>query len=96
MTCEECRDLNTHPFRTPDDMVNAVQVASQELDRGVLKRVEQVTRELTDAAHEAMQSVYEARAVPDSAHYEFECTTCGDRFDLVADFTEGTGGWTRR
>jgi hypothetical protein len=36
------------------------------------------------------------QSVPESVHYEFECTTCGDRFELVADFTAGTGGWTRQ
>src|SRR5688572_24725020 len=95
MACEECRDLGTHHFRTPDDMVHAFQVASQELDRGVLKRIEQKVTPLSDAAHEAMTSVYEARAVPETARYEFECTTCGDRFELSADIDAGTGGWTR-
>ncbi|HYC37014.1 MAG TPA: hypothetical protein VEC19_11360 [Usitatibacter sp.] len=97
MPCEECRELNTHAFRNADDMVNAVRLAAEELDRGVLKRFDpmQGERDLDNAAHEAMRSVYQARALPEGASYAFECTTCGDRFTLVANFDSGTGGWTR-
>jgi hypothetical protein len=102
MTCEECRDLNTHAFRSPDDLVHAIQVAAVESERGVLKRLE-VPREarvrIEDEHHdpavtEALASVYGAD-LPEQVHYRFECTTCGDRFDLRADIAAGQGQWVR-
>ena len=93
MPCEECRDLNTHAFRSVDDVLHALRVSGQELDRGVLKRVEAPAR--TDAAHEALMSAYSAQALPETVRYVFACTTCGDRFDLLADVHAGTGTWTR-
>src|SRR5512141_315604 len=93
MTCEECRDLETHVFRSVDDMVNAVQVAAAEVDRGVLERIH--VEDLRPAEEEAMSSVFSANALPGTVRYRFKCTVCGDRFELYADTTEGTGGWTR-
>jgi hypothetical protein len=103
VTCEECRDLNTHQFRSPDDMVHAIQVAAVESERGVLKRLE-VPRDTarirnddpsdSNAVREALASVY-ASDLPEQVHYRFECTTCGDRFDLRADIAAGQGNWVR-
>ena len=39
MPCEECRVLSTHSFSSHSDLVNALQVAAGELDRGVLALV---------------------------------------------------------
>ena len=93
MTCEECKDLNTHAFRSGDDLVYAAQVAATELDRGVLKRVNHA--ELSVAEQEALYSAVESGSRPGTLLYQFECTTCGDRFELAGDPEEGTGGWTR-
>jgi hypothetical protein len=92
MSCDECRELNTHAFRTPDDMVHAVQVAAYESERGVLRRLD--ARELRDSEREALESAL-AAGVPDMLRYRFECCVCGDRFELVADTRDGSGGWTR-
>ena len=93
MACAECRDLTAHEFATPADMVHAFQVAAQELDRGVLRRVQ--AEELTVRERDAMYSALEAEAVPETLRYRFECTSCGDRFALWADTAAGKGGWTR-
>ena len=93
MACEECVELNDHEFRSSADLVHAVQTAAQELDRGVLKRVD--FADLTTAEQEALRSVFDAGGSPDSLHYRFECTQCGDRFDLVGDTEKGGGSWTR-
>jgi hypothetical protein len=93
MTCEECGNLQTHGFRGPEDLVHAVQTAAQESDRGVLRRVE--WRDL--AAHErvALDSAFESGHVPGIIRYRFECTSCGDTFELVADTSSGEGSWRR-
>ena len=39
MSCEECRELTTHTFRSPEDLVHAVRLATEEMERGVLSRV---------------------------------------------------------
>ena len=39
MPCEECRELVTHEFRSPDDLIHAVRVAAEDVDRGVLRRI---------------------------------------------------------
>ena len=39
MPCDECRELNTHAFRSADDLIHAVRLAAEEVDRGVLRRV---------------------------------------------------------
>jgi hypothetical protein len=93
LTCEECRDLQTHEFRSPADLLHAVQVAAAETDRGVLRRIR--AAELTSAEQEAVDSAFASDALPDTARYRFECTVCGDRFDLVGDTRTGAGGWTR-
>jgi len=93
MTCEECKDLSTHAFRSGDDLVYAVQVAATELDRGVLRRVNRA--DLSVAEQEALYSAVESGGRPGTLLYQFECTTCGDRFELAGDPEEGTGSWTR-
>ena len=40
MSCDECRDLSTHTFRTADDLIHALRLAAEEVNRGVLGRVE--------------------------------------------------------
>jgi hypothetical protein len=92
MSCDECRELGTHEFRTPDDMVHAFQVAAYESERGVLRRLH--ADELRDSEREALHAAM-AAGVPDALRYRFECTVCGDRFELIADTRDGSGGWTR-
>ena len=93
MACEECADLTTHDFRNGADLVHAVQTAAQELDRGVLRRIE--VTELTAAEREALQSVWDAGASPQTMKMLFQCTVCGDRFELSGDSEAGTGYWKR-
>jgi hypothetical protein len=94
MSCEECRDLQTHAFRSPDDLLHALQVAAAEVDRGLLARVH--AEELGAAAQEAMQSAFESRSLPNTVRYRFRCTVCGDLFELWADTGDGSGAWTRQ
>jgi hypothetical protein len=93
MACDECRDLNSHVFRSPEDLLHALQVAAAELDRGVLKRLDEETR--TSAQEEAMRSVIASESLPETVRYRFECLVCGDRFVLAGDVGRGTGEWTR-
>ena len=93
MACDECRDLNTHQFRSPDDLVHALQVAAAEVDRGALEKVRAAERAIPE--HEALSSAIRAGAFPESLLYRFKCTVCGDAFELRADPEHGTGGWTR-
>jgi hypothetical protein len=91
--CEECGELNTHEFRSADDLVHAVQVAAAEVDRGALRRIQM--EDLTASEQEALASVFASDALPGALRYRFQCTVCGDRFELLADMEEGTGRWTR-
>ena len=93
MSCEECRDLGTHAFRSADDLVHAAQVAAAEVDRGVLRRIDGEDR--APRVSEALASAWASSAVPGSIRYRFECTQCGDRFELAGDTQTGTGGWAR-
>lgn len=94
MTCEECRELQTHEFRSPDDLLHALQVAAAEVDRGVLSRVH--LTDLSVSEHEALESAFAANAMPDTVRYRFKCAVCGDHFELFADTARGSGGWTRQ
>ena len=91
MPCDECRELVTHEFRTPDDLIHAVRVASEEVDRGVLRRIK------IDASAEQPQLDADLKRVDlsDIVHYRFRCEVCGDRFTLFADTYHGQGRWTR-
>jgi SAM-dependent methyltransferase len=93
MPCEECRDLTTHLFRCVDDLVNAVRLASEEVERGVLSR--EAARGRSAAEQEAVDSSLASGALPNRVHYRFRCEVCGDRFTLSADASSGEGGWTR-
>lgn len=93
MACDECRELHTHRFRSPSDLVNALQVAAGEVDRGVLERVD--ASDATIPEQMAIRSALAAGALPDVVAYRFRCTVCGDRFELSADTRHGGGGWTR-
>ena len=93
MTCEECRALQTHEFRSPDDLLHALQVAAAEVDRGVLARIQREA--LTVPEQEALESAFVSEALPDTVRYRFQCNVCGDRFELYADTYHGRGGWTR-
>lgn len=93
MSCEECRELSTHVFRTADDLLHAVRLAAEEVDRGVLAR--ESAPALESAAQEALDSSLESGALPNRIRYRFRCAICGDRFTLEADASTGEGGWTR-
>ena len=93
MSCEECRELSTHAFRTPDDLVHAVRLAAEEVDRGVLVRAGVPV--LEGAAQEALDSSLDSGALPSRIRYRFRCAVCGDHFALEADASTGEGGWTR-
>ena len=93
MACDECRDLTTHAFRTPDDLIHAVRLAAEEVDRGVLRRIGvDVPRQ---AEREALESALASGALPGVVRYRFACEVCGDTFTLCADADEGRGGWLR-
>lgn len=94
MPCEECRELSTHTFRSPDDLIHALRLAAVEMDRGVLSRVGDGVLPGT-AEGDAMESVLESGALPDIVQYRFRCRVCGDHFSLTADTSQGHGGWTR-
>jgi hypothetical protein len=94
MACEECASLVAHEFRTPDDLINALRVAAEEANRGVLEPVG-VKEEPGVAEQEAVYSALESGAMPGSVRYRFRCRMCGDAFTLEADMRAGTGSWVR-
>jgi hypothetical protein len=94
VTCEECRELQTHTFRSPADLLHALQVAAAEVDRGALVRLDR--EELTDVEREAVESAFASEALPDNVRYRFRCSVCGDLFELHAETYRGSGGWTRQ
>ena len=93
MSCEECRELTTHVFRSSEDLVHAVRLAAEEVDRGVLARV--ATERLAPAVQEALDSSLASGAIPRRVRYRFRCAVCGDFFTLSADTASGQGGWSR-
>jgi hypothetical protein len=94
MACEECVSLATHAFRSPDDLIDALRVAAEEANRGVLEPISP-KGEARVAEEEALYSALEAGAMPGAVRYRFRCRLCGDAFTLEADMREGTGSWTR-
>ena len=93
MACDECRELVTHEFRASADLLHALQVAAFEVDRGALRRLR--AEDLDIAEQQALNSMLDASALPDTVRYRFECAVCGDRFELFADTHRGGGRWTR-
>jgi hypothetical protein len=93
MACDECQALNTHAFRGADDLVHAVRLAAEEVDRGVLARIESAP--LSREEQEALDSSLASGALPSAIRYRFRCNVCGDRFTLAADARTGEGAWTR-
>jgi len=93
MPCDECRELNTHRFNSPTDLINALQVAAGEVDRGVLVPVLAADRTIPEQI--AIRSALAAGALPDVLLYRLKCTVCGDGFELAADTRQGGGGWRR-
>ena len=93
MPCEECRELTTHTFRSPDDLVHAVRLATEEVERGVLSRVN--PEQLAPAERQALDSSLDSGALPDTLRFRFRCEVCGDNFTLHANTETGQGGWTR-
>jgi hypothetical protein len=94
VSCPECGELSTHTFRSPDDLIHALRLAAEEMNRGVLTRVGEGAAPGT-AAGEAMESALASGALPDLVQYRFRCEVCGDHFSLTADMSRGVGGWTR-
>lgn len=93
MACDECRELHTHKFRSPEDLLHALQVATAEVDRGALRRMN--VEDLDIPEQQALDSILAANVLPDIVNYQFQCTVCGDRFELSADTYHGNGTWTR-
>ena len=94
MACEECRELGSHEFRSPDDLIHALRVAAEEANRGVLEPLAE-RKPAGVAEEEALYSAIDAGAMPGKVLYRFRCTTCGDVFTLDADMRSGSGTWTR-
>jgi hypothetical protein len=94
MSCEECRELTTHVFRSAEDLIHAVRLAAEEVDRGVLCRV--TDRSLAPNEQEALDSSLASGALPGSVSYRFRCVVCADQFTLMADTGSGVGSWTRQ
>jgi hypothetical protein len=93
VACDECGDLHTHEFRSSSDLLHALQVAALEVDRGVLERLR--ADDLTLSEEGALSSALAASGLPDTVHYRFRCTVCGDLFELLADTVHGSGSWKR-
>lgn len=93
MSCAECRELTSHAFRSVEDLIHAVRLAAEEVDRGVLHEV--TDRRLAANEQEALDSSLASGALPDSVCYRFRCVVCGDRFALSGDTRSGLGNWTR-
>jgi hypothetical protein len=91
--CDECRDLASHAFRSPDDLINALRVAAEEMNRGVLARDDGVV--LRESEQQALESSIASGAMPRRVAYRFRCNLCGDRFVLEGDMGTGEGAWTR-
>jgi hypothetical protein len=94
MPCAECRELSTHTFRSPDDLIHALRLAAEEADRGVLRAIDEKAAPGA-AEQEALYSALRSGALPGAVCYRFSCVGCGDRFTLGADMRAGTGSWTR-
>ena len=94
MACEECASLAAHEFRSADDLINALRVAAEEANRGVLEPVG-AGREHGVAEQEALYSALEAGGMPGAVRYRFRCRLCGDGFTLEADMRSGAGSWIR-
>jgi hypothetical protein len=93
MPCEECRELHTHRFRSRTDLINALRLAAEEVDRGVLAPVTVADRSIPEQV--AIESALQAGALSDVVLYRFKCTVCGDNFELSADTYHGNGEWIR-
>jgi len=93
MSCEECHDLKTHRFRSGTDLVNAIRLAAEEVDRGVLSPI--TTRDRSISEQETIGSALRSGALPDAVLYLFKCTVCGDAFALTGDTDQGNGEWIR-
>ena len=93
MSCEECRELTSHAFRSAEDLIHAVRLATEEVDRGVLCRL--TTRSFASNEQEALDSSLASGALPNNVCYQFRCVICGDRFALLGDTSSGLGSWTR-
>jgi hypothetical protein len=74
-------------------LVNALQVAAAEVDRGVLAPVLVADRTIPEQV--AIQSALQCGAFPDVVLYRFKCIICGDSFELAADTHHGNGEWRR-
>ena len=85
--------MKTHRLGSQTDLVNALQVAAGEVDRGVLEPVSVVNRTIPEQV--AIGSALQAGALPDIVLYRFRCTICGDEFELTADTHHGNGEWRR-
>lgn len=93
MPCEECRELTSHAFRSAEDLIHAVRLAAEEVDRGVLCRL--TASRLASNEQEALDSSLASGALPNSVSYQFRCVVCADRFTLLGDTSSGLGSWTR-
>jgi hypothetical protein len=92
--CAECRELSSHAFRSPDDLIHALRLAAEETNRGVLARIAG-NEPIGAAEREALYSALDTGSLPRALTYRFRCEVCGDTFTLSADMREGSGSWTR-
>jgi len=92
MSCSRCEELMV-PFsiRTPAALGKAVRVVQANLADGTLSQIDAGR----GATRKPFLSIPEDGPWEDLLKYRFECSECGQEFDLSAETFHGGGGeWT--
>lgn len=86
--CSSCQDLNTEfRIRRPSDLQKAIAVARDNLADGTLSDV------AADANSKPFDELVSSGKWDDILLYHFQCSTCGQMFELSAETYHGAGGW---
>jgi hypothetical protein len=91
MDCDRCRELQLrYEIRSLGELTMAIRVIHANLDDGTI--VQALRTDGLGVSTEPFSSVNENGPWPDYLLYDFECHSCGSRFQLSVDVYRGSGG----
>ena len=91
MPCGHCADLCVeYLIRTPSELRKAIAVVNKNLIDGTIMERKGATP--TDLTGPSFASVAAGGPWDDIVAYSFQCTNCGEVFELTANTYHGSGG----
>ena len=91
MSCKDCEDLSVeYQIASPSDLRQAIAVVRDSIEARTIQ--ETPSRPNAYGGNASFQDIVHGGAWDDFVCFEFQCTQCGQLFQLSAETYHGSGG----